>query len=146
MLRRARQDDAPAIAELWLRARRAAEIPAAAHGDAEVHTWIAELLLPSCEVWVATDDGAPVAMMALRGGWLEQLCVAPEYQRRGYGTRLLQLAQGSRSGVELWTFESNAAARHFYEAHGFTQEGPPSDQNEERAPAIRYRWQRATPV
>jgi len=80
-------------------------------------------------------------MMALRDDWIEQLYVAPGRQRRGHGSRLLELAQAGHSGLELWTFERNLAARRFYEAHDFRQHGQPSDENEERAPAIRYRWQ-----
>ncbi|HEX3617796.1 MAG TPA: GNAT family N-acetyltransferase [Solirubrobacteraceae bacterium] len=142
MPRRARRGDAPAIAELWLHARRTAEIPAAVHGEAEVHSWVADLLLPSSEVWVVTDGEELVAMMALRDESIDQLYVSPQHQRRGHGRRLLELAQARSSALELWTFESNSAARHFYEAHGFSQSGPPSDENEERAPALRYRWRR----
>jgi putative acetyltransferase len=39
----------------------------------------------------------------------------------------------------LWIFEANAGARAFYEKHGFVAVGV-SAENEEGAPAVRYRW------
>jgi putative acetyltransferase len=101
------------------------------------------VLLPDTEIWVATDGDALVAMMSLDGEWVEQLYVAPEHWRRGHGTRLLEVAQGTRTSLSLWTFEANLPARRFYEAHGFTQSGSPSSDNEDRTPAICYRWRAA---
>jgi GNAT superfamily N-acetyltransferase len=143
-VRRAREDEGPAIAELWLASRRAAAIPPMVHSEAEVLAWISDVLLPSGEVWVVLEGPELVAMMALRDEWIEQLYVAPEHQRRGHGTRLLELAQAQRTLLKLWTFETNVAARNFYEVHDFRQQGQPSDENEEREPALRYGWQRAS--
>jgi GNAT superfamily N-acetyltransferase len=79
-------------------------------------------------------------MMVIDGEWLEQLYVAPEHSRQGYGARLVRLAQSERSELTLWTFEANLPARAFYEKHGFRPTGDPSSDNEEHAPAICYRW------
>lgn len=141
-LRRARPDDGPEIAEVWLRSRRAAEIPASVHSDDDVRRWVSDILLARCDVWVALAAGRPVGLMALLGEELGQLYVAPEHQRHGHGTRLLQLAQTRQDSLTLWTFVSNVLAQRFYEAHGFIRSGPVSAENEEQAPAIRYRWQR----
>lgn len=142
-LRLAHGGDAAEVADLLLRSRRAAHgIPASVHSDAEVRAWVRELLLPSCDVWLATEREQLAGMMAVRGEWIEQLYVSPAHQRRGHGTRLLQLAKASSASLALWTFEANLVARHFYEAHGFTQVGAPSSDNEEGAPAICYRWRR----
>jgi ribosomal protein S18 acetylase RimI-like enzyme len=140
-VRRADASEADLIAELLLSSRRASEIPPSVHSDDEVRAWVSELLVPACEVWVATTDGEVVGMMALDDEWVEQLYIAPGHQRRGHGARLLDLAQSTRRSLALWTFESNLAAQRFYEAHGFTRSGSPSADNEERAPAICYRWQ-----
>jgi GNAT superfamily N-acetyltransferase len=142
IVRRARRDEAVAIADVWLRSRRASPIPPPVHTDAEVHDWVAGLLLPSSEVWVATAGSEVVGMMAMESEWVEQLYVAPGHQRRGHGARLLAEVQSVKDSLALWTFESNLGARRFYEAHGFTRSGPPTDDNEERAPAICYRWTR----
>ena len=142
-IRRARADEAAAIAELWLRSRRAAEIPPAVHTDDEVREWVAEVLLPQSEVWVALDGTDLAGVMALDEEWVEQLYVSPEHQRRGHGSRLLDLAKQQLGSLALWTFVSNVAAQRFYEAHGFVKSGALSDDNEEHAPAILYRWNRS---
>lgn len=142
-VRRARPDEAVALAGLWLESRKAAPIPPTVHSDADVCDWIAEVLLRSCEVWVATDDGEPVAMMALSDGWVEQLYVSPSHQGQGHGTRLLERAQYTQDALALWTFESNLPAQRFYEARGFNSSGPASEDNEEHAPALLYRWKRS---
>lgn len=144
ILRRANGGDAEAAAEVLLRSRRAAAIPPSVHSDLEVRAWVAEFLIPSCEVWVATDSGEVAGVMALQDDWVEQLYIAPEHQRRGHGPALLALAKADRSALSLWTFESNLGARAFYGAHGFTQTGPPSSDNEEGAPAICYGWRRVS--
>jgi ribosomal protein S18 acetylase RimI-like enzyme len=140
MIRRALSGDADAVAGVWLRSRQSAAIPPAIHTDAEVRAWVTDVLIPSSEVWVATDGGEVVGLIALAGDWVEQLYIAPEHQRRGQGARLLALAKANRSELALWTFESNVAAQRFYEAHGFTRIGEVSTDNEELAPAICFRW------
>jgi len=142
-VRAARTDEAAAIAELYLRSRRAAPgVPPPAHRDDEVRAWLTDSVLPRGTTWVALLDGALAAMMVLDGPWIEQLYVAPEAQRRGCGTALLQHARSRGDELLLWTFEANAAARAFYEAHGFCVDGPADSDNEEGAPALRYRWAR----
>lgn len=141
-VRHASEEDAASIAEVWLRSRHAAaDIPPPVHSDDEVRAWVSGLLLPTHEVWVATE-GAVVGMLALDHGWIAQLYVSPDHQRRGHGERLLRVAQSEHDELALWTFESNLVARRFYESHGFTQSGAPSSDNEEGVPAVCYRWRR----
>ncbi len=140
-IREATAADALAIAELWLRSRAGAPgVPAASHTNDEVRGWFRDVVVPAGGVWIAHHAGVLDAMMVLRSEWVEQLYVAPESQRRGYGSSLLGLAQSSRSQLALWTFEANTPARACYERHGFLVDGPVSTDNEERAPAVRYRW------
>jgi GNAT superfamily N-acetyltransferase len=142
-IRLAESGEAAAVADLLLRSRRAAQgIPASVHSDEEVRAWVRELLMPQCDVWVATEEEQLAGMMAVQGEWIEQLYVSPTHQRRGHGTRLLQRVKATGDSLALWTFEANLVARQFYEIHGFTQEGEPSSDNEEGAPAILYRWER----
>ena len=42
--------------------------------------------------------------------------------------------------LDLWTFQSNTAARRFYERHGFVAIDATDGQNEENAPDVHYRW------
>jgi hypothetical protein len=62
----------------------------------------------------------------------------------GAGTQLINAAKASGIGtLELWCFEANERARHFYEARGFLAiRFTDGAHNEERTPDIRYRWER----
>jgi GNAT superfamily N-acetyltransferase len=140
-VRRASEAQALPVAELLLRSRRATPgIPPGPHSDDELRTWFREVCFRSREVWVATDGGALRAMMVIEGDWVEQLFVAPEHLRQGQGSRLLNHAQSIRDELMLWCFEANTPARAFYERHGFHSGEPASADNEELAPAIKYRW------
>ncbi len=142
-LRRAGGEEAGSLAELWLASRRAAPgVPPPAHSEEEVRAWFAEMV-SSGEVWVAAcASGRPAAVMVLDGESVEQLYVLPGCRRQGFGSALLQMAQATHDSLTLWTFEANAPARAFYEAHGFAAQGEACSENEERAPALLYRWSR----
>lgn len=141
-IRRAEPDEAGAVADLWLRARRAAgpAIPPAVHTDDEVRAWFRDVVLPNAEVWLIGPRHDPKAMMVLDGDWIEQLYVDPGHQRVGHGSRLIRFAQARRRELLLHTFEANAVARAFYEKRGLSTTGPASTDNEENAPALCYRW------
>ncbi|MGH7912210.1 MAG: GNAT family N-acetyltransferase [Candidatus Dormibacteraceae bacterium] len=143
--RRAANEEAGALADLWLAARRAAipAVPAPVHADHEVRAWFATVVLPVQEVWVIGERGGVVALLVLDGPWIEQLYVRPGFTDRGLGSRLVELAQSLRDHLLLWTFQSNAGARRFYERHGFSAETMTAGDNEEGAPDVRYRWERS---
>ena len=85
-----------------------------------------------------------VALLVLRGDWIDQLYVDPDLTGRGIGAELLGLAKRERPrGLRLWTFVSNRGAQRFYERHGFSEiERTDGSGNEEQAPAIQYVWKR----
>jgi GNAT superfamily N-acetyltransferase len=144
-IRRATDDDAGAVVDLYLRARRASipAIPPGVHTDDEVRTHFAVTVLPGRETWVAEDDGAIVGMLVLDGSWVDHLYVDPGSTGRGVGTELLDHAKACRrDGLDLWAFQSNAGARRFYERHGFVAVAETDGDNEEGAPDVRYRWDR----
>jgi len=65
-IRAAAPADARAIAGVYLASFRDTYAFPVAHSDAEVEAWVADVLIPTEEVWVATAaDGSIVAMMAL---------------------------------------------------------------------------------
>jgi ribosomal protein S18 acetylase RimI-like enzyme len=143
LVRRAQPPDAAAVADVLIRSRAAADIPPSVHDDADVRRWVAQRLLPDDDVWVAvTDGGTVVGVLALAPGWVEQLYVAPGWTGRGVGSALLRLAQQLQpGGLQLWVFESNVRAQHFYQGHGFlVVERTEGAGNEEGAPDVRYRW------
>ena len=148
-IRRAIRTDASALADLYLRARRAAEpaIPAMVHTDAETHEWMLGQIAESIgsmtlEIWVAAEGDRLLGLMVLDRGWLEQLYIDPGETGGGIGTELLAHAKARRvGGLRLWTFQSNIGAQRFYERHGFEEvDRTDGSGNEEGAPDICYAW------
>ncbi|MDV5145518.1 GNAT family N-acetyltransferase [Streptomyces sp. SBC-4] len=142
-IRRAADSDAAAVADVWLRSYTAA-LPSVrrAHTDDEVRYWLREIVVPNHETWVATVEGAVVAMMVLDDEDLDQLYIDTPWRGRGIGDRLVEVAKRSRpTGLTLWTFQVNAPACRFYERHGFVEaERTDGRRNEEREPDVRYVW------
>jgi GNAT superfamily N-acetyltransferase len=144
VLRRGLASDAGTTGELYLRARTAAvpRIPLMVHTDEETRRWIAQRVVPQTELWVAeTRDGAIVGMLVLDDDWVDQLYVEPGLTGQGIGSELIDLAKRKRpNGLRLWTFQSNVAARRFYEGHDFDARDRTEGDNEEGAPDILYVW------
>ncbi len=76
----------------------------------------------SWDLHVAAHQGQIVGLLALKLSLnrIDQLFVAPEYQRRGVGRRLLEFAK-NQMPKEIWlrTAENNSRAIAFYTAAGF---------------------------
>ena len=144
ILRHARLEESDVVADLWLRSRKASfpANPPTIHTDEEVRAHFATVVMPEEEVWVIDRVGKGiVAMIAIKDGWIEHLHVDPELTGRGLGTQLLDFArEWCVDGLDLWTFQSNAGARRFYERRGFIAVEMTDDANEERAPDVHYHW------
>lgn len=142
-VRRATPEDAPAVAELYLRSRRHA-LPTvrAAHTDDDVRRWMTETVVPAPGTSLASVAGVPVGLLVCEAGWVDQLYVDPPWIGRGIGSLLLAEAkQRHPDGLELWTFQVNTGARRFYEQRGFVEvERSGGAGNEEREPDVRYVW------
>jgi ribosomal protein S18 acetylase RimI-like enzyme len=162
-LRRARPEDATAIADLIRSSKRTAmpwlRVP---HTAEEDRNWVATVLLPEQDVWLATNgkptnSGASatdtsttttaathpiVGVLALTPGHLEQLYVATDQQGAGVGRLLVEHAKRLHPrGLELWVFQRNGRARRFYESAGFVlAELTDGATTEEREPDARYVW------
>jgi len=77
-------------------------------------------VLPECTVRVVVEDDRPIAFLAATGEMVLHLYVHVDHQRRGIGTRLLDIAKAESCGtLRLFTFQSNTVAQAFYERHGF---------------------------
>jgi putative acetyltransferase len=113
------------------------------HTPEEDTSYFREHVFRDCAVWGVFAGDVLAGMIAFRPGWVDQLYVLPEYQGKGIGHTLLELAQASSDELQLWTFQRNDAARRFYEKHGFAAvEFTDGAGNEEREPDMRYRWLR----
>ncbi|MEU8673744.1 GNAT family N-acetyltransferase [Streptomyces sp. NPDC048560] len=142
-LRRARNEDGAAVADVYLRSFDAA-LPTVrrAHDDDGVRAFFRDVVVVHHETWVADEGGTVVGMMVLEEGRIEQLYLDPDRRGHGIGDRFVQLAkERSPQGLELWTFQVNAPAHRFYERHDFVAaERTDGSDNEEREPDIRYVW------
>ena len=124
-LRRATPEDAPAIADIHLRARREcmSYLPDI-HSPEDVLVWIREIMPQHDEVWVAEGDGRVVGFFALSDNVLFHLYVYPELHR-----------------FQLWVFQRNTQAREFYEHRGMrVVELTDGSRNEEHEPDALYEW------
>lgn len=147
-IRPARSNDAGECASVYLRSRAFAmpEVPVV-HDDSEVRRWMADEVIGHADVSVAEVDGTIVGLMVLDqgragSGWIEHLYLDPAWMGRGLGARFIERAkQRFTAGIQLWTFQSNARARRFYEAAGFVAvEDTDGRANMERTPDVRYQW------
>jgi GNAT superfamily N-acetyltransferase len=142
-IREAEPADARAIAEIHLAARREA-MPYLhrAHTDDETRDWFARIVGDRLAAWwVARVEHEVVAYMLIDGENLDHLYVRPGWQRRGVGLSLLNRGKAlSPQRLELWTFQRNAKARAFYEAHGFRAVECTDGRNEENEPDVKYEW------
>ena len=69
-------------------------------------------------------DGEPVGIISVTGSLIEDLYVLPDFQNRGYGTRLLRYAMEQCSGIPtLWILENNLRAAQLYHRLGFRETG-----------------------
>ncbi len=98
-------------------------------------------VLPNHQVWVAALQGQPVAFMALRHDFIDQLYVHPAYWRKGIGAALLAHArQLSPQHLWLYTLQANTQARTFYEKQGFIAKRFGFSPPPESAPDVEYHW------
>jgi GNAT superfamily N-acetyltransferase len=133
--------DAASCAHVYRRSKAfgLAEVPEP-HTEGEIATWMAQVAIPTMDVYVADLDGVVVGQMMLATGWLHHLYIDPSWMGRGLGDQFMAIAkQRQPEGLQLWAFQSNARGRRFYEHHGFAAvEFTDGMGNEERWPDVRY--------
>ena len=102
-------------------------------------------VLPEYTVRVAMGGAAIVGFSATTPESIGQLYVRVADIGRGIGSRLVELAKAESAGsLWLYTFARNAAARRFYERHGFVAVEFGFELSW-KLEDVRYRWQRPTP-
>ena len=114
-IRAAREDDAVAIAQVHIDARRVAMpwLPVV-HTYEETVRFFGDFVIANQTVLAAEVEEGVVGFIAIEGGWVEHLYIAPGHQGIGIGDALLKRAKELRpDGLMLWTFERNHRARSF---------------------------------
>ena len=138
--------DANAIAQIHRTARKTAMpwLPVL-HTPDEDLWFFSNKVLPVEKVLIAREKTQPVGFIASHQGWLNHLYIAPDRWGWGLGNRLLEAARSDLDHLQLWVFEENTRARHFYSEHGFCErEFTDGRGNEERVPDLRMEWSRET--
>lgn len=135
--------DLQATADLWQRSWSAA-FPHLTHPWPPAR-WSVELIRRIQEgemTLIAEVDGAIAGFMVIDGatGYIDQLFTEPAAQGQGIGAALLTRAKALAPGrLTLHTLAENAAARGFYERHGF-QQGTMGINRVNGRPNVEYVW------
>lgn len=135
-----------ATLDVWVRARWDAQPwleERMGYSSAQNASYFEDVVCAENQVWLALDAGAVIGLMAINGSEIDQLYVAPELQRRGIGSALLQKAHElSPEWLGLFTHQRNERARRFYEARGFSAVRFGMSPPPESEPDVRYEWHR----
>jgi len=147
-LRTAVAGDADPIARVFSPSLRLLDFLPELHTVEQDRRFIASVILKECDVTVAEHDRAIVSFLARQDEEIRLLHTHPDFIGRGAGGLLIDAAkQSGVAALELWCFQANTGARQFYEAHGFRPiRFTDGENNEEKMPDVRYRWDRMTGV
>ena len=141
-----RPEDFEAVTILW-RIAREKSLPefqrAKGHFFYEDQDYFRDHVLKDNQLWVTDMDDHPIAFMAMRDEFIDQLYVHPDYQNRGIGKALLDLArQLHPEHVWLYTLQININACMFYEKNGFVAEKFGLSPPPESEPDVEYHWRK----
>ena len=147
LIREYRTEDFDAVTILW-RVAREKSLPdfqlEKGHFFYEDQDYFRYNVLLEDDVWVVEVDSRPVAFMAIRDDFIDQLYIHPNYQRRGIGKALLDFArEQSPEHIWLYTLQVNVNARAFYEKNGFLAEKFGISPPPESEPDIEYHWRKS---
>jgi GNAT superfamily N-acetyltransferase len=93
------------------------------------------------QLWVAVGELRIEAYIAMQGNYIDQLFVAADSFRKGWGMALLNLAKAlSPKGLELHTHQKNVGACAFYEKNGFVAVEFGVTPPPESEPDVKYAW------
>jgi GNAT superfamily N-acetyltransferase len=131
-LRPARQEDAPAVAEIWRTGWRdghLGHVPDELLAARTDHSFDVRALERTGDTVVAVVDGAVAGFVMVVGDEVEQVYVAPAHRGTAVAAALLAEAErlvgaGGHERAWLAVVAGNTRARRFYERSGWTDEGP----------------------
>ena len=124
-IRRAIPTDPEVLLDIWLRSVRATHTFVSEEEIRSMTPQVRDYLASSePEFWVLCDDSGVIrGFIGMSGSEMDSLFLAPEFQRRGAGRRLVLHANALHGELTVDVNEQNVAARGFYEACGFVVEG-----------------------
>jgi len=128
MIRRVRESDFAQLVEIYTEAVR--QTATKVYSPEQINAWSGFPLKADKfwefvfgpETWVIAADKLPVAFCGLgKDGHIASLYVHPGFNRKGYGSQLLQyvLERGERRGMRRFYTEASFLSRTVFERHGF---------------------------
>jgi ribosomal protein S18 acetylase RimI-like enzyme len=115
-------------------------------GRKEIHSFeeqvffLNHILKKDNKIYIGIHNNKVVGMIAFNENEINQLYIHMDYQGKGLGRKLLELAKANSKGrLTLYTFEINHKAQRFYENSGFKIIGR-GYENEENLDDIKYEW------
>ena len=141
-----RPEDFNAVTILW-RISREKSLPefqnAKGHFFYEDQDYFRDHILKENKVFVVESGQRPIAFMAIKDEFVDQLYVHPDYQNHGVGKALLDYARKlSPEHVWLYTLQINLNARAFYDKNGFIVEKYGISPPPESEPDVEYHWRK----
>ena len=112
------------------------------HSFTEHKKFLDNILRKNYEVFIAIEKNEVAGLIAFNETEVNQLYIHNNYQNRGIGKTLLDIAKSySKEKLTLFTFEINKKAQRFYERNGFTIIAR-GNVNEENLDDIKYEWRK----
>jgi GNAT superfamily N-acetyltransferase len=141
-----RREDFDAVTILW-RVSREKSLPEFQHAKGhfffEDQDYFCDHILKENEIFVVESAQRPIAFMAMKDEFIDQLYVHPDHQNCGVGRALLDYARKlSSEHLWLYTLQINLNARAFYEKNGFIAEKYGISPPPESEPDVEYHWRR----
>lgn len=119
-IRRAAPEDRDRLVEIWWRSARATHHFLSANQLEALLPEVRALQLEKLHTWVlCAPNSDSVGFLVMEGRAVDALFIAPEWLRRGGGTRLMRHARLIAGPLTVEVNEQNAAAVEFYLAQGF---------------------------
>src|SRR5438874_254003 len=107
-IRRAMPTDRDILLDIWLRSVRATHTFLSEDDIQSFVPLVRDVALAELDVWVLCSvSGAPMGFMGMSGSKMEALFLAPEFQRRGGGHRLVRHAQELHEELTVDVNEQN---------------------------------------
>jgi putative acetyltransferase len=138
-----RTTDTDAVADVYVSALAGMTYLPDRYTESENRAFVADVLLPNNEVWVAETAGDVAGFVGFGDGSVRHLWVGSRAQGQGIGTVLLRLAMDRNpTGLRLSVFQRNDGARRLYERHGFRlAELRDGSHNGDDEPEALYVWE-----
>jgi putative acetyltransferase len=146
-VRAMREEDLPALLDLWVESWQAAYPSINFHARRDwADIRFAELQRAGARILVAETSGDIAGLVTVQPatGYIDQIVVATGSQRRGVASQLIAAARDvSPTVLELHVNQDNAPAVAFYQRQGFAIDGHDANPSS-GAPTFRMLW-RASP-